>query len=472
MTTQQNDLRIKTIGLSVSAVLAVIYALVMYGSLVLVGLGTTASLQAFFLGIGWSAIVGIGIGFLGVVVVGFAVAVVYVPVYNALYRFVAGKSKTLAQASHLDRPAATSWQIRLLVACLVLPALTLLALRALALAGILGATPGNNLATTQPPGLQARPVTMGPVINTAHRETEPSFTADGRTMYFNCNNGDICVSHLTGTWEQGNWSPPERLGAPISTEYQEVEPVISAAGDKLYFTSRRPGGRLHRIPFLSPFLDVFRVVNTQATARLSRSFFGGLGLPDVYVTYRVDGSWSVPQKINDIAGEPPVNTEFADHCLFFSADGDEAFWTSTRPGGFGAGDIWTSRRVDGKWSEPENLGSNVNGSGSEHTSIPTPDGQSLYVTATRPEGFGDEDIYITTRGADGTWSPLKNLGPIVNGPGDDRCPAWTPDLRIFLFDSVREGGFGSRDIWWVYFKDVMGNPLAVSASTSAYDAAH
>jgi hypothetical protein len=300
---------------------------------------------------------------------------------------------------------------------------------------------------------------MGPIINTAHRETEPSFTADGQTMYFNCNSGDICVSHLIGTWEQGNWTPPERLGAPISTEYEEIEPLINAAGDKLYFTSRRPGSSLRGIPFLSPFMDVFRVVNTLATARYDRIFWGGLGFTDVYVSYRIDGAWSEPRSINDIAGEPPVNTEFMDHCLFFSADGNEAFWTSTRPGGFGENDIWTSRRVDGRWTEPENLGPNVNGSGTEHSPIPTPDGRSLYVTATRPAGFGNEDIYITTRGADGAWGALLNLGPIVNGPGDDRCPVWTPDLKIFLFDSVREGGFGSRDVWWVYFKDVQGYPL-------------
>jgi hypothetical protein len=281
-------------------------------------------------------------------------------------------------------------------------------------------------------------------------------------MYFNCNNGDICVSHLSGSWEQGSWSPPERLEAPISTEYEEIEPVINATGDKLYFTSIRPGGRLSRIPFLSPFLDFFRVSNTLAAARLGRSLFGGLGFTDVYVSYRVDGAWSDPRNLNDIAGEPPVNTEYMDHCLFFSADGNEAFWTSTRPGGFGKDDIWTSRRVDGKWTEPENLGPHVNGPGSEHAPTPTPDGQSLYVTATLPEGFGEEDIYITTRGADGTWGSLINLGPIVNGPGDDRCPAWTPDFKFFLFDSVREGGFGARDIWWVYFKDLQGYPLAAS----------
>jgi hypothetical protein len=240
--------------------------------------------------------------------------------------------------------------------------------------------------------------------------------------------------------------------------------MINATGDRLYFTSRRPGGRLWRIPFLSPFMDVFRVANTLALGRLGRTFFGGLGLTDIYVSDWIDGAWSEPRNINDIAGEPPVNTEFADHCLFFSADGNEAFWTSTKPGGFGKDDIWTSRRVGGKWTEPENLGSNVNSSGSEHAPTPTPDGQSLYVTATRPEGFGEEDIYITTRGVDGAWGSLINLGPIVNGPGDDRCPAWTPDLKIFLFDSVREGGFGARDIWWVSFEDVMGKPLAASSA--------
>jgi hypothetical protein len=80
------------------------------------------------------------------------------------------------------------------------------------------------------------------------------------------------------------------------------------------------------------------------------------------------------------------------------------------------------------------------------------------VTTIRPGGFGGEDNFISTRVPDGSWGPLANLGPLVNGPGDDRCPAWTPDLKIFLFDSVRKGGSGGRDIWWVYFKDIEGYP--------------
>jgi WD40-like Beta Propeller Repeat len=60
-----------------------------------------------------------------------------------------------------------------------------------------------------------------------------------------------------------------------------------------------------------------------------------------------------------------------------------------------------------------------------------------------------------------------NVGPLVNGPGNDRCTAWTPDGKIFLFDSDRAGGFGSKDLWWVYFKNVLGHPLAVDSTLRA-----
>lgn len=456
---KKSGLNITRIGLSVSAILSVPYVLLMIASLVLVGVGTTGSRQAFFLGIKWSTIVGLEFGLVVIVLASFGITAVLTQIYNAFHHLPANKPITRAQNNNHDQLTVNSWQVRMLFTCLVLPALALLSLRIMAATGIFRTKTSDAGTTRQSPGSAMRPISMGPVINTAHRETEPSFTADGITMYFNCNSGDICVSRLTGTWVEGNWTPPERIGSPISTDYEEIEPVINATGDKLYFTSRRPGNNLWRIPILSPFLDLTRVVNTLSISMLGRSFWGGLGLSDIYVSYRINGAWSEPQNLNEVAGEPPINSGFSDHCLFFSADGKEAFWTSTRPGGFGSDDIWTSQLVDGKWTEPENLGSNVNGPESEHAPTPAPDGQALYITATRPEGFGKEDIYITKRAANGEWGFLVNLGPLVNGPGDDRCPAWTPDLKTFLFDSLREGGYGARDIWWVNSKDIEGYPL-------------
>jgi hypothetical protein len=331
-------------------------------------------------------------------------------------------------------------------------------------AGIASA-PSRATAAVADPGTKA--VNMGPVINTAHREAEPTFTADGRTMYFNCNDYDICVTHLSGTWEQGRWTPTQIVGPPISTDYVEVEPWINAAGDKLYFNSLRPFGSGEGMPGLSLYVEAVGQISEMTTDTLGISLFGGLGEEDVWVSSLSNGVWSQPRNLKDVSGEPPINTPFMDHCLSFSADGNEAFWTSTRPGGFGGNDIWTSHRIDGKWTKAENLGPNVNGPWNEHHSLLSPDGRSLYVTSDRPGGFGGEDIYVTTRGADGRWGKLVNVGPLVNGPGNDRCAAWTPDGKVFLFDSDRAGGFGSKDLWWVYFKDVLGHPLAADSALRA-----
>ena len=452
-------LRISKVGWLISAILAVIYVLVVLASLLLVGFETTGSLQAAFLGLGWNTILGFEIGFLGIVIIGFTSAGISVTVYNLFWRWAASRLKTPPQPDPSARQAHRSWPIKLLAACIILPVLTLIALHLLA--PVIWSAPSLDTAnaSSEVMNVRVQPMNLGSTLNTAMREAEPSFTADGRTMYFNCNNADICVSRLLGTWEEGKWTAPQIVGSPISTEFEEVEPVINAAGDKLYFNSNRPVGILKNLPFLSPLMDVFEVANMIAFGS-GISLFDGLGVGHVWVSYQVNGTWSEPRLLNEIPGEPPVNSAFHDHCLSFSSDGNEAFWTSTRPGGFGANDIWTSRRVNGQWTSPENLGPNVNSSGDEHHSMLTPDRRSLYVTSNRPGGYGGEDIYVTTRDADGQWGPLVNLGTLVNGPGNDRCAGWTPDLKIFLFDSIRAGGFGSIDLWWLYFKDVKGYPLA------------
>lgn len=455
---------VKRLGLTVGACLAVPYTLLTIASLILMEKGMSGSMQAALLGVEANAVVGIDAGLLGLVVLGFAVAAVFVALRKTIRGATAGKASRMTQEAG-SMSIAGSRSFRLLAGLFVLIPVALFGLRALAPALSSNSRAGTGVAHAQAPkgGIQAE--NLGPTINTAYREAEPSFTADGRTMYFNCYNGDICVSHLLSSWTDGNWTTPQRLPAPVNTEYEEVEPVINGAGDTLYFTSVRPAGFLKRVPFLSPFMNVLEIINRVKTMKGGRPWFGGAGLDDVYVSHLSNGAWSEAQSINDVPGEPAINTIYADHCLLFSADGNEAFWTSTRPGGYGGNDIWTSRRVDGKWTAPENLGPNVNGPSSEHAPTPTPDGRALYVTSDRPGGFGGDDIYITTRGADGTWGPLVNLGPAVNGAGDDRCPAWTPDLKYFLFDSIRAGGDGARDIWWLPFRDVQGYPQAADAGS-------
>jgi hypothetical protein len=196
----RSHLTIKAVSRSVSVALAVLYVVIMLAGLLLYGVLTTGSFWAAFLGIGWSTIAGFEIGLLVIVIAGYATGRVFELAYSFLGHRATGRS---------NQPRVLSiqtCQARLFVAGLVLPALTLITLHALAWAANLASAPGAIGAKMLDPKVRAQPVNTGSTINTMFREAEPSFTADGRTMYFNCNNTDICVSHLVGTWEQGNWT--------------------------------------------------------------------------------------------------------------------------------------------------------------------------------------------------------------------------------------------------------------------------
>src|SRR5574341_410503 len=178
----RSNLSVKRLGLSASAILALPYVLVMIASLLLVGLFTTGSWQAAFLGIDWSTIAGFEIGLLGVVIIGFTTAGVFVTVYHLFRRRVTSQSKPSMRPGRFDRPFVRFWAFRLLTACLVLPVLALAMVRVFA--SVLSPGLEYRLAGTNIEGLGVRsqPMNLGPTINTAYREAEPSFTADGRTM--------------------------------------------------------------------------------------------------------------------------------------------------------------------------------------------------------------------------------------------------------------------------------------------------
>jgi len=84
------------------------------------------------------------------------------------------------------------------------------------------------------------PVNLGSVINTPKWESQPSLSTDGRTLYFSgirqggCGNSDLWYSYLQ---DNGEWSIPQNLGEIINTEGSEMAPFIHPDGQTLYFSS-------------------------------------------------------------------------------------------------------------------------------------------------------------------------------------------------------------------------------------------
>ena len=76
----------------------------------------------------------------------------------------------------------------------------------------------------------------------------------------------------------------------------------------------------------------------------------------------------------------------------------------------------------------------------------------------RPGGFGGSDLYISYRGAEGTWTKAKNLGEIINTPAEEYSPTISPDGKYLFFTRtvLAEPGSGisvkSMDIYWINIK--------------------
>jgi hypothetical protein len=118
-----------------------------------------------------------------------------------------------------------------------------------------------------------------------------------------------------------------------------------------------------------------------------------------------------------------------------SSDGRYLFFTSDKPGGMGRSDLYYCEMINGQWSEPVNLGSNVNTANSENYPYMHSSGR-LYFTSDRPGGFGKLDVYYTTLNH-GVWEKPVLLPEPINSKSDDFAFIADKDLQSGYFASNR-----------------------------------
>lgn len=152
-----------------------------------------------------------------------------------------------------------------------------------------------------------------------------------------------------------------------------------------------------------------------------------------------------------VAGEPgpavnlgqPVNSIYPDgeHCL--SPDGTRLYLSSTRPGGFGQTDIWMSQRQGGAWSQPINLGQPINSAASElQPAFAADDPSTLYFVSDRD---GPSAIYRSVHAGE-RWSQPERL--ITGYVGEPSLVA-DGSLLYFVHVLVDSAGVFGSDIWYV-----------------------
>ncbi|MFD2872236.1 OmpA family protein [Mucilaginibacter ximonensis] len=255
-----------------------------------------------------------------------------------------------------------------------------------------------------------KPINMGPNINTAADEYSPVSTADDKTIIFTrqiAQNEDFYQANkVDNQWQKAVYLS-DRINTP---NYNEGSESVSQDGKFLFFTGcNRPDGK---------------------------------GRCDIYVTTKKNDDWGKPFSLS-----PPVNTSGWESQPSISADGRTLYFVSNRKGGYGGYDIWKSTLTDKGWSEPENLGPNVNTPNNEQSPFIHPDDSTLYFCSNGWPGMGNQDLFVSRLAKDGKWQVPKNLGYPINTNGDESGLSLTAGGAYAFFSSNKLDGYGGFDIY-------------------------
>lgn len=164
-----------------------------------------------------------------------------------------------------------------------------------------------------------------------------------------------------------------------------------------------------------------------------------------------NGNWSFPTPLliydyHNLSDEVNLN---------MSEDGSIIIMAIKREDSKGANDLYVSHRIsDNTYSKPESIGSVINTIYQESTPYISRDGLFLYFSSNRPDGYGGSDIYVSKR-LDNTWSQWSEptlLPPPINSVYDDSQPYVNEATGYIYFTSRRDG---SSDIFRTLFHPVV-----------------
>lgn len=267
----------------------------------------------------------------------------------------------------------------------------------------------------------------------------------------------------------------DNLGERINSEWPEYAPLISTDESLLIITARRPGAvggltdEVDNLPYediylsrnvggkWTPLVNLGENINGtghDASSGLSPDgktlfvFKGSQsGNGDIYVSQREGQVWTKPKSLGK-----HINTKAHETSAALSYDGRELYFISDREGGLGGKDIWSSQWDTQKedWGPASNLGATVNSIYDEDGVYLHPDGKTLYFSSRGHNSMGGNDIFFTEK-VNGVWQKPVNIGHPINTPDDDVFFVVAADGRTAYYASIREDGYGDKDIYRITF---------------------
>lgn len=300
---------------------------------------------------------------------------------------------------------------------------------------------------------------MGPNINTKYTDANPSVTADGKIFVYTSRRPDNIGGKIDPSIEEyyddiyiseydnisHEWGIAKNIGFPVNTEAHDANLSITPDGKKILIYKNITG--------ITKSGDIY------------------------YSDFKENGEWSEPKPF----GNKYINSSYFETSACLTADGKTLYFVSEREkGGFGHGDIYISKYINGEWSKPENLGPIINTEYDEVGVYIHPDGKTLFFSSNGHNTMGGHDIFMSTLDDNGNWTQPINMGYPINTTKEEIHFVFTTDRKVAYLSSSRDGGYGKMDIYKVnmayYFKSnkninpelaakISGPPLSILKGT-------
>jgi hypothetical protein len=205
----------------------------------------------------------------------------------------------------------------------------------------------------------------------------------------NTRNGDL----LSSSYTKEGWSKPRPLPNTINTPSWDADAMISSDGNAFLYVSERK-----------------EVLDRKQEGNINGFHGSNAGNRDIFVSLKsAQGTWQRPINLGDV-----INTPFAERTPFLHPDMKTLYFSSDGHGGFGHLDVYMTTRLDDtwtKWSTPVNLGKSINTAKNDWGYQISTDGKTAYLSAMT--GDSEDDIFYIELPKKYQPSPVSILSGVV-----------------------------------------------------------
>jgi Tol biopolymer transport system component len=286
----------------------------------------------------------------------------------------------------------------------------------------------------KPPGMTPEVFAPG-IVSTGNHELDIAFTPDGNEAFITRSGPDYYSAILQFKRNKGFWTGP--IMSEFSGRFQNNYPFVSPDGSKIFFNSLEPVG--------------------QSDSKDENS--------SIFVSEKTDSGWNRGRPI-----DPGIVSNGTESFVSVSSNGNLYFGARYKDG-LGGSDIYMCEFQSNGYGKAVNLGLAINSEHNEFHAFIAPDESFLLFDARRPDGSGENDLYVSFRSANGQWGVASSLGKAINTEYSESRPYVSPDGRYLFFCSNRVNphveaheksltyvdfqsritgpGNGNQDIYWV-----------------------